>query len=174
MFDSMIFDGWKSVYRAFLMCLLAYPFLLLILRLFGKRSITQVNLFDFIITITYGATLSSVLTSSTVSLAKGAVVLLMLTFLQFIIAKSTAKSKTIDQIIKASPSFLYHDGRFFEKEMQKQRIRKDDVRAKVRNEGMGSFDNIEAIVLEGDGSLSVIKKENGSSKEALKGVQKNS
>ncbi|WP_168413142.1 DUF421 domain-containing protein [Bacillus salacetis] len=174
MLDTMIFDGWKSIYRAFLLCLMAYPFLLLVLRVFGKRSLTQVNLFDFIITITYGATLSSILTSSTVSLAKGAVVLLMLTLLQFIIAKSTSSSKTLAEMLKAPPSFLYYEGRFLEKEMQKQRLRKDDLRSKVRKEGMSSFEKVEAIVLEGDGSLSVIKKEEGSSKEALKGVQRNS
>lgn len=57
--------------------------------------------------------------------------------------------------------------------MKKQRIRLDDLRLKIRKRGRSSFENVEAIVLEGDGdgSLSVIKKEAGSSKEAFIGVQ---
>ncbi|MGD6967347.1 DUF421 domain-containing protein [Rossellomorea vietnamensis] len=171
MLDTVLFDNWKSLLRAAVMCLLAYPFLIFVLRVFGKRTLTNVNMFDFIITVTYGATLSSILTNDKVSLAEGAVILFMLTLLQMIIAKAAKNSKRFSDIIKASPSFLYNDGEFYEKEMQKQRILIDDLRSKVRKEGMASFENVAAIVLEGDGSLSIIKKEEGSSKAALVGVK---
>ncbi|MGF2616393.1 DUF421 domain-containing protein [Rossellomorea aquimaris] len=174
MLDTLLFDNWKSLMKATVMCLMAYPFLILVLRLFGKRTLTNVNMFDFIITVTYGATLSSILTNDKVTLAEGAVILFMLTLLQMIIARLTTNSKRFSDIIKASPSFLYNNGEFYEKEMQKQRIRIDDLRSKVRKEGMGSFENVEAIVLEGDGSLSIVKKEEGGSKAALVGVKGNS
>ncbi|TYR73574.1 DUF421 domain-containing protein [Rossellomorea vietnamensis] len=171
MLETLLFDNWKSLLRAAVMCLLAYPFLIFVLRLFGKRTLTNVNMFDFIITVTYGATLSSILTNDKVSFAEGAIILLMLTLLQMIIAKLTRNSKRFSDLIKASPSFLYNEGEFNENEMQKQRICLDDLRSKVRKEGMGSFENLEAIVLEGDGSLSIIKKEEGASKAALIGVK---
>ncbi|WP_421385218.1 DUF421 domain-containing protein [Bacillus salacetis] len=171
MFDTLLFNGWKSLVRAFLMCLLAYPFLILLLRLFGRRTLASVNIFDFIITVTYGATLSSILTNDKVSLAEGAVILCMLTLLQFVVAKLSTKSNRISDLIKASPSFLYYNGRFIEEEMDRERIKVEDLRLKIRQEGMSSFEKVEAIVLEGDGSLSIIKKEEGSSLEALRGVR---
>ncbi|MGM0846451.1 MAG: DUF421 domain-containing protein [Bacillota bacterium] len=172
MLDTLLFDNWNSLIRALLMCVLAYPFLIFLLRVFGKRTLTDVNMFDFIITVTYGATLSSILTSDKVSLAEGALILFMLTLLQMIIARLTNNSKRFSDVIKASPSFLYNEGEFYEHEMQKQRMRMEDLRSRVRKEGMSSFDKVEAIVLEGDGSLSVIKKEEGSSKAALIGVKR--
>jgi uncharacterized membrane protein YcaP (DUF421 family) len=123
MLDTLLFDGWKSLGRALLMCLLAYPFLIALLRLFGKRTLSKVNIFDFIISVTYGATLSSVLTNDKVSLADGAVILFMLTLLQFIVAKLSTKSKRVSDLIEASPSFLYYEGQLFQKEMQRERIK---------------------------------------------------
>ena len=86
MLDTVLFDGWKSVLRIAIMCMLAYPFLIVLLRVFGKRSLTNVNIFDFVITVTYGATLGSIITSEKVSFVDGAVVLFMLTLLQYIVS----------------------------------------------------------------------------------------
>ncbi|WP_372867544.1 hypothetical protein [Planomicrobium okeanokoites] len=91
--DTLLFDGWKSILRIVIMASLAYPFLIVLLRISGKRSITNVNIFDFIITVTYGATLSSVITSEKVSFADGVAVLSMLTLLQYIVSKTAAKSR---------------------------------------------------------------------------------
>lgn len=170
MLDTLLFDGWGSLVRAFLMCLLAYPFLILLLRLFGKRALTKINIFDFIITITYGATLGSVLTSDIVSFAEAAVILFMLTLLQFIVAKLTTNFSAFADFIKASPAFLYSDGQLNVQQMQKHQIRIEDLHAKLRKQGMSSLEKVEAIVLEGDGSISIIKKEEGSSKEALQNI----
>lgn len=171
MVDSLIFDGWQSVLRAALMCLLAYPFLIVLLRVVGKRALSKVSIFDFIITVTYGATLSSIITSDTVSFADGAVILAMLTLLQYLVAKLSVKSKRFGDLIKASPTFLYHSGGFNEELMGRHRLRIEDLRAKVRQQGMSSFEKVEAIVLEGDGSLSIIKKEDVTSKDALHGIR---
>ncbi|MBU9672716.1 DUF421 domain-containing protein [Planococcus sp. CP5-4] len=56
--------------------------------------------------------------------------------------------------------------------MHKHRIRKDDLRGKVRQQGLSSFEQVEVIVLEGDGSLSIIKKQDTQSKDALEGVER--
>lgn len=170
MLDTLLFDGWNSTLRVILMCLLAYPFLIVLLRLFGKRTLTNVNIFDFIITVTYGATLSSVITSEKISFVDGATILFMLTLLQYLVSKLSANSRRFSDFTKASPTFLYYRNQFNEKQMQRQRIRVEDLRAKVRQQGMSSFDKVEAIVLEGDGSLSIIKKEDDSSGDALQGV----
>ncbi|WP_077590433.1 YetF domain-containing protein [Planococcus lenghuensis] len=95
----------------------------------------------------------------------------MLTLLQFIVAKLTTNFNAIADLIKASPAFLYADGRFNEKQMQKQQIRIEDLYAKVRKHGMSSLDEVEAIVLKGNGSLSIVKKEEDSSKETLRGIK---
>ncbi|EGA88397.1 hypothetical protein GPDM_14959 [Planococcus donghaensis MPA1U2] len=172
MLDTIFFDGWKSLLRVAIMCLLAYPFLILLLRLFGKRSLAKVNMFDFIITVTYGATLSSIITSEKVSFADGAVVLIMLTLLQYIVTKLAVKSRRFSDFIKATPTFLYYEDALNEKMLLKEHLREEDLRARLRQEGLSSFEAVEAIVLEGDGSISVIKKESVKSKSALEGISR--
>ncbi|MFP8782346.1 DUF421 domain-containing protein [Planococcus plakortidis] len=171
MLDTILFDGWESVLRIAIMSLLAYPFLIVLLRNFGKRSLTNINIFDFIITVTYGATLGSVITSDKVSFADGAMVLFMLSLMQYIVSKLSVNSKNFAQLIKAHPCFIYRNGEFIEENMQKYRIRKNDVRGKVRQQGLSSFEQVEAIVLEGDGSVSIIRKEEGLSQDALENVR---
>lgn len=172
MLDTILFDGWKSVLRIAIMSMLAYPFLIILLRIFGKRSLSNVNIFDFVITVTYGATLGSIITSDKMSFADGVVVLFMLTLLQYIVSKLSVNSKGFADLIKANPSFIYYEGKFYEKSMYKHRIRKDDLRGKVRQQGLSSFEQVEAIVLEGDGSLSIIQKQDNQSKDALEGVER--
>lgn len=172
MLDTVLFDGWKSVLRIAIMCMLAYPFLIVLLRVFGKRSLTNVNIFDFVITVTYGATLGSIITSEKVSFVDGAVVLFMLTLLQYIVSKLSVNSKGFASLIKANPSFIYYEGEFYEQSMHHHRIRKDDLRGKIRQQGLSSFEQVEAIVLEGDGSLSIIQKQGHQPKDALEGVER--
>ncbi|TWT08017.1 DUF421 domain-containing protein [Planococcus sp. CPCC 101016] len=168
--ETLLFDGWKSIFRVVLMCILAYPFLILLLRLFGKRTLSEISIFDFIITVTYGATLSSIITSDKVSFADGAAILFMLTLLQYMVSRLSVKSKRFSDFIKASPTFLYHSNHFNEEIMKQNRLRIEDLRAKVRQQGISSFEKVEAIVLEGDGSLSIVKKEDVMSKDALDGI----
>ncbi|MBU9672717.1 hypothetical protein KQ939_05925 [Planococcus sp. CP5-4] len=106
MLDTILFDGWKSVLRIAIMCVLAYPFLIVLLRVFGKRSLSNVNIFDFVITVTYGATLGSIITSDKMSFVDGVVVLFMLTLLQYIVSKLSVNSKGFADLIKANPSFI--------------------------------------------------------------------
>lgn len=170
MVDMILYDGWKSILRVAIMCLLTYPFLVILLRFFGKRTLTNVNIFDFIITVTYGATLASIITNDKITFADGVVLLVMLTLLQYLVTKLAVNSKRFSDYIKASPAFLYYEGRFNEELMLKERLRKEDLRSQVRQQGLSSFENVEAIVLEGDGSLSIIKKADVETKDALEGV----
>ena len=67
----MFFDGWMTLGRTALIGTLAYLALVLLLRVSGKRTLSQMNAFDFIVTVALGSTLATVLLSSSVSLARG-------------------------------------------------------------------------------------------------------
>jgi uncharacterized membrane protein YcaP (DUF421 family) len=58
----------------------------------------------------------------------------------------------------SQPTLLYYQGSFLEKNMRKERVSKDDLLGTVRQNRIGSLDEVEAIVLETNGSVSVIKK----------------
>lgn len=155
---QMFFDGWASLIRTVVLGTLSYVFLIFILRLSGKRTLTKMNSFDFVITVAFGSTMASILTSKDASLAQGVVALALLVLLQFVVTFFAVRSDRIAQLVKASPALVYYRGRFLDKPMKKERINRDEVLAAIRQEGVVRPDEVDAVVLETDGSLSVIKK----------------
>ncbi|MGB7521539.1 MAG: YetF domain-containing protein [Spirulinaceae cyanobacterium] len=73
--------------------------------------------------------------------------------------------------IKSTPALLLYQGQFQEHSLRKERVTKEEVKAAIRNSGVGAVEDIEAVVLETDGSFSVIKKLNGKSASALVDVK---
>lgn len=171
MFDTLLFDNWKSLLRIFAMALLVYPFLIILLRTSGKRSLTKVNIFDFIITVTYGAAFASILLTKTLTFADGILVLFLLTAFQYILSKLEVRFDFFAKLTKAKPVFLYVDKEFKKEALKKNRLRVADLNGAVRKEGLASYEQVEAIVLEGDGTLAVIQKSESGSIEALDGVE---
>ncbi|AQQ55029.1 hypothetical protein B0X71_07030 [Planococcus lenghuensis] len=153
------------------MSILIYVFLIIILRVAGKRILSQYNMFDVIISVAYGSSIATALISKSISFTEGALVLLMLTLLQFSVALFERKSPKFYSIISAKPVYLYYDGEYCEDAMRKERVVKSDVRQSVRQNGKGSMEDIEAVILEGDGKISVISKSDAGSKDAMQDVK---
>lgn len=171
MFETLLFDNWKSLFRIFAMSLLVYPFLIIILRASGKRSLTKVNIFDFIITVTYGAAFASILLTKSLTVADGFLVLTILTLFQYVFSKLEVRFDFFAKLTKSKPVFLYVDKEFKQDALKKNRLRKADLNGSVRKEGLASYDQVEAIVLEGDGTVAVIQKSANGAVDALEGVE---
>ena len=129
---------------------------MLLLRISGKRTLTKLNAFDLVVTVALGSTLATVLLSKSVALAEGVLALALLIFLQYGIAWLSVRSPRFQSFIKAEPTLLVHRGRFLEGAMRAQRITREEVLAAVRASGAAEVGEIAAIVLETDGSISVI------------------
>ncbi|MFD1030567.1 DUF421 domain-containing protein [Metaplanococcus flavidus] len=167
MLETLLFDGWKSLVRIVIMAILIYGYLILIMRLSGKRTMLQYNMFDVIISVAYGSTIATILVTDKISFADGAVVLGMLTLIQLFIAVMEMKSKKFGAIINPTPTFLYVNGEYCEEVMDKERVLKSEIRNAVRQQGIGSMEKIEVIVLEGNGKLSIITKSEAGAKDTL-------
>jgi uncharacterized membrane protein YcaP (DUF421 family) len=163
----MFFDNWSDLGRVALIGSLAYATLVLLLRSSGKRTLSKWNAFDLIVTIALGSTLATVLLSKDVSYAEGALALALLVALQFFVAWIAVRAKWFRRIIKAQPTFLYKEDRFLTEQLQAQRVTESEVRAAVRGAGMASMEDVLAVVLETDGSVSVLRKSSNRSETAL-------
>lgn len=169
MFNSFLFDNWKELFWIFLMAVLIYLTLIVILRSFGKRALTNVNMFDFIITIAYGSAFAGILLSRELSFLDGALILFMLTAVQVVLSKLQMHSRFLTDLVKAKPVFLYYEGRFCEEAIRRERFQPEDLTSAIRKRGLASFEQVEAMILEGDGTLAVVKK-GDHPKEALDDV----
>jgi uncharacterized membrane protein YcaP (DUF421 family) len=151
----MLFDSWAGLGRVLVVGTLAYVALVLLLRISGKRTLTKLNAFDLVVTVALGSTLATVLLSKSVALAEGALALCLLISLQYAIAWLSVRSAHFQGMIKAEPTLLLHRGRFLERAMRAERITREEILAALRASGAAEPRGI-AVVLETDGSLSVI------------------
>lgn len=140
---------------------LAYVGLVIFLRISGKRTLTKLNAFDLVVTIALGSTLATILLSKDVTLLEGLTALGLLILMQYIMTFLAVRSTGFKKFIKAEPKLLYLDGSFLESAMKKERVSEVEILQAVRNQGTGSMEKVQAVVLETDGSLSIISGEPG-------------
>ncbi len=154
--NNLFFDSWDSIIRTGLITVMAYIILIVLLRGFGKRTLSKMNAFDMIVTIALGSTLASVMLTKNVALADGALAFLLLIALQYVITFLSVRSKAISRLVKSTPSLLVYNGKMLDAMMRKERIGEDEIYALLREKGMSSIEQAAAIVLETDGTLTVI------------------
>lgn len=159
--EPMFFDTWFGLARVLIVGTFAYVFLVVLLRVSGKRTLTKLNAFDLVVTVALGSTLATVLLNKSVPLAEGIVALALLVFLQFAIAWLSVRSPRFRSLIKSEPTLLAESGRLFDGVLEEQRVTRDEVLAVLRSEGVTDRRGIAAVVLETDGSFSVLTKAPG-------------
>lgn len=165
----MLFDSWYGLLRVIVVGVLAYCALVAVLRVSGKRTLAKMNAFDFVVTVALGSTLATVLLSKGVALVEGVLAFIVLASLQFIVAWSSRQSETVEKLAKSSPRILLADGEFLEPALREERVTDDEVRAAVRGAGYGDLASVAAVVLETDGSLSVISQAHAGARTAWPG-----
>ncbi len=167
----MFFNSWSSMLRVVVVGSLAYVALVLLLRVSGKRTLSKLNSFDLIVTVALGSTLATILLSRDVALAEGVTAFTLLIGLQFLITWLSVRSRRISALVKSEPSLLLYRGQLLSEAMRRQRVTEEEVLAVVRAQGQLALDDVEGVVLETDGSLSVIQRtEQPVGRTSLEGV----
>lgn len=153
----MFFENWFSLFRIAVVGSAAYVILVVYIRVFGKRTLSKMNAFDLVVTVALGSTLATVIVSKDIKLVEGLAALLLLCGLQFLVAFVSVRWRAAENIVKSNPALLFYQGKFLTEAMLRERVTEDEVIAAARGHGVADLDEIEAAVLEADGSLSVIK-----------------
>lgn len=155
----MFFESWFGLLRVVVVGPLAYGLLVLLLRVSGKRTLAKLNAFDLVVTVALGSTLATVLLSKSVALAEGVTALVVLAGLQYLVAWSSVRFDRFSDLVRSEPTLLLRDGQFLEEALRAQRVRRDEVHAALRGAGVAETAGAAAVILETDGSFSVIKAE---------------
>jgi uncharacterized membrane protein YcaP (DUF421 family) len=158
--DNVVFfwSGWEPIVRIGVVGTLTYVAIVLILRVSGKRTLARMNAFDFIITVTMGSAFGRILTARSVSVSEAIATFLLLVSLQYLFSFLETRSALFSRLVTSQPTLLFHRGKVLEKNLEKERLRPEDLLGAVRKQGAGSLEEVESVILETDGSLSVIKK----------------
>ncbi|WP_410535264.1 DUF421 domain-containing protein [Streptomyces sp. KL2] len=166
----MFFDTGYDLLRVAVMAACSYAALIAAVRLSGKRTLAKMNAFDLVVTVALGSTLATILLNATVSLAEGALALALLVALQFVSAWTAVRSRRFRRLVKAEPTLLLRDGRMLDEAMARQRVTGSEVLQAIRSQGVGSVEEVAAVVLETDGKFSVITRSRAGSGSSLSDV----
>lgn len=164
----MLTDSLDTLGRTAFTGVLAYLGLILVLRISGKRTLAALNAFDFVVTVALGSTLATILLSSDVSVVRGYVAFVTLIGLQYLVAWSSVRVAAVRNGVRSRPVALVVHGRYRHDAMDAERVTECEVAQAVRGKGRGTVADVAAVVLETDGTLSIIG--GGSDLSALEGV----
>ena len=154
--QSTFFDNWAGLLRVIVVGTLAYVALVVLLRTSGKRTLSKMNAFDFVVTVALGSTLATIILSKDVALLEGIVAFGLLIALQFVITWLSVRFAVVGKLVKSEPTLLFYQGQFLRRQMRHNRIVESEVLAAVRSQGMASLDDAEAVILEADGSFTTV------------------
>ena len=169
--EQIFFSGWTSLFRTLVVVVLAYITLIVVLRLTGKRTLSKMNAFDLVVTVALGSTLATVLLTKDNALADGALAFALLAGLQFAVTWTSLRVRLVRQLVTGEPLMLLHKGEMLTSALRQARVTRDEVQAAVRAAGIASLSDVEAVVLETDGSFSVIRQDGRESASSLDGVK---
>lgn len=154
---ALLFDNWENLWHIALCAAISYFTLFLFLRISGKRTLSQMNAFDFVVVVSLGSTLSFMILAQ-VPIVEGAVALMIMIGLQYLLAFLARKSKTMEKLINASPTLLFYNGKFLRDAMTREVITEEEIIAEIRKYRLERIDDVRAVVMELNGDITVVKK----------------
>ncbi|ASV32059.1 DUF421 domain-containing protein [Maribacter cobaltidurans] len=153
---------WETLIGSFLIFIV----IVLLTRIIGLRSFAKFTAYDFAFTVAIGSIISSTLTSST-SIVHGAAAIAGLLVLTYSFSTLQKRFKPLDRLISNKPILLMDGTTILYENLKYARIQKSQLIAKLREANVLNFNQVQAVVLEATGDISVLHKAAPDSSEVL-------
>lgn len=151
---------------------LALLAVIVFIRISGLRSLSKMSAFDFAVTVALGSILGSTVASS-VPVSDGAVAIASLLGAQWLIAQ-VRRRRWGSRLVDNEPALLMRHGEFIDDALARTRVTRDDVLAKLRAANVARLEDIDAVVLETTGDITVLhgrRTSNTATDALLRGVR---
>ena len=156
--DMLFFDNIDKLGRIVLTAVTVYVLIVIITKVSGKRSTSQLNNFDWIVTVMIGSLGASTILLKDIPLIEGISSILVLYVMQFLVTKYASISPQFSSFILSEPRIVFYQGQFLPDAMRAERLTRQELECAMRSEGVNNFDDVEAIVFESDAQLTIIPK----------------
>jgi len=154
-------DIWKDMFvlgvpiaEKILRPIIVYVFLIVGLRLSGKRELAQLNPFDLIVLLTLSNTVQNAIIGEDNSVTGGIIGAASLLAINYLVVRFLYDHRKIDQIVEGSPDVLIENGKIHEHKLKRELITKEELAAAARKQGFDSLSEVRQCVLEPGGTLS--------------------
>lgn len=144
----------------FLRTFAVYMFLFVLLRIAGKRSLSEVSTFDFVLLLIVGEAIQQALIGTDYSLANSIAVVLTLILLDLGMSLLKQRFNVIEKIAEGTPLVLVDHGNTLDDHMRKSHVTRDEILQSARElQGLERMDQVKYAVLEPNGGISIIPME---------------
>jgi uncharacterized membrane protein YcaP (DUF421 family) len=145
---------------AVIRAVVVYVFLLVVLRLSGKRTLAQVTTFDFVLLLIISEATQQALVDSDNSMINAGILVTTLVGMNILMSLLKQRWKFIERLLEGVPLVVVADGKPLEERMDKERVDEDDVLDAAReSQGLERIEQIKHAVVERSGQISVIPRE---------------
>jgi uncharacterized membrane protein YcaP (DUF421 family) len=137
---------------------IVYFFLVVMLRLSGKRELVQLNPFDLVVLLTLSNTVQNAIIGDDNSVSGGILGASSLLAVNYLTVRFLYKHKKLDQIVEGKADVLIENGKLRPEHLKKELITTAQLEAAARKQGFASLDEVDQCILEPGGTLSFIGK----------------
>jgi uncharacterized membrane protein YcaP (DUF421 family) len=138
--------------------IIVYIFLIIGLRLSGKRELAQLNPFDLIVLLTLSNTVQNAIIGDDNTVLGGIIGATSLLAINYLVVRFLYDHRKIDQLVEGSPDVLVEDGKVHEHKLKRELITKEELAAAARKQGFDSLSEVRQCVLEPGGTLTFVAK----------------
>jgi uncharacterized membrane protein YcaP (DUF421 family) len=162
----MFFHSWSDVGRVMLVSAAAFLLIVAMLRVVGQQALAKMSGFDVVFAVTLGSILATVAVTRDISLSEGIAALLTLLGLQELMRYFQSRYLAAHHLVRQPPRVMLWDGVLLEDRLRESSVSADEIRVAVRRAGLSSLGEARVVVLENDGSWSVIAKKDATGDES--------
>jgi len=140
-----------------LRAVVVYLFILLLLRVGGKRQIGQMGAGEFVAILLISNAVQNSMNGGDNSITAGIILAVVLVALSELVSYLAYRSKFIEKVLQGSPTLLIHRGKIVQKNLERELLNVHELKTILRKQGIHHLDEIYEAILESDGSVSVTK-----------------
>jgi uncharacterized membrane protein YcaP (DUF421 family) len=133
-----------------------YFFMVIALRIFGKKELSQLNTADVILILLISNSVQNAMVGSNTSLYGGLAAAAVLFIINYILKKLMYTFPKFSDLMQEKPEVLIHDGKIDFKALSKLNITSDEIQEAMREHGVEHFSDVKLAMLEIDGNISII------------------
>lgn len=145
---------WEFIVRA----VIVYVFVMVVLRLTGKRQMGELAPFDFVLLLLLSNGVQNAMNGGDNTITAGLIITVTLVGLNSMIAWLAFKNKEIEKVVEGRPEILVHNGYLYSDVLKRNQITHHELNDALRQNDCTSLDDVRLAVLETNGQISVIKK----------------
>ena len=146
--------AWQFIVRG----ILVFGFVLLFLRLSGKRQVGQMTPFDLVLLLLISNAVQNAMNGGDNSITAGVILAASLIGGDFLLAAATRRFRKIETLVEGQPELLVHNGKVLHHALAKAGMTRHDLMAGLRVSGVASIEDVHAAVLETNGRISVLQR----------------